>query len=170
MKRAPKRQTLPPQLAHELLESLLHFVEAKFYPGHPVPFAKDKPRLLSWVILWPAAWLAGRGVTLPPDRYRNLIQKILIQAQANSAEEIKYLPAWLRQVVQSHFRMHGDEIYDEAKAIRNLTEQALKNLSVGAKNAPDPVTELARINRLLNVAKKPLKTAPKIPASQGQLL
>jgi len=152
----PRQQT-----SQELLDGLCQFVRQKFYPEHPVNFAKDRPRLLEWVILYPAAWLNRRGVTLPPERYHALLTGILLDTvRFGQPSKVTYLPAYLRQVLQSHFEHHGEAIYEEAKSLRTVLEHTL--FSVGrsvAVAAPDPVRDLARAATLLR-AKKPAKKSP----------
>jgi hypothetical protein len=46
-------------------------------------------------------------------------------------------------VIQSHFKHHGDEIYEEVKSIRTLTENALVIAQQSVGQAPDPVGKLA---------------------------
>lgn len=153
MKKRPLPQVKQPT-PDELLASLLEFVERHFYAGHPVAFAKDRRRILDWVILWPAAWLNNRGVTVPAARYGEIVRGVLMDAlRFGRLEEITYLPAWLKKVLQSHFALHGDEIYAEAKAMRNLVEHALVVAGRHVQAEPDAVKELAATRRLLNVAK-----------------
>lgn len=154
MKRRPKLPAMKQPTPAELLESCLSVVEAKFYAGHPVAFAKDKRRLLQWVIFYPASWLNARAVTIPTERYLDLFRKIILDAAANgNLGEIKYLPAWLAKVFQSHFAMHGDELYDEAKAMRNMVEHALVIVGKIAPATPDPVKAFTEAKRMLDIAK-----------------
>lgn len=163
MKNSAKKPAYRPrqQTSQELLDDLSEFIRNKFYPHHPIPFAKDRPRLLKWVILWPAKWLDNRGVTLPADRYKHLLCGILLDAlRFGDFSKINYLPAWLGQTVQSHFRHHGDAIYDEAKSMRTITEQIITNLKV---REPDPTHELALAHRLLKKPKQPPRKPPAQP-------
>jgi hypothetical protein len=167
LKRRPKspRSARKQIVADDLKENLLAFLQARFYKGHPVAFAKDRPRLLQWVVLWPAKWLDDKAVTLPPERYREILMEVFQDGlRFGDLERITYLPAWLAKVVQSHFRHHGDEIYDEAKSIRTLADHALAVAGRLETRAADPVRELAAAARLLQV-KKPSKK----PANNDQL-
>lgn len=173
----PKQQT-----PKELTDTLLDFLRRKFYmPEEATPdqrkaaavaFAKDRKRLLSWVVLWPASWLNQRGVTLPADKYRERFFKVFLEAKANAADKIKYRPAWLRMVVQSHFEHHGEEIYDQAKAIRQLVEHiVLRAGNAPTRPEPDPTDDMARARAILATAKRPAdskKPALK-PAIKDQL-
>ena len=157
----------------ELLSDLSDFLQRKFYAGHAVNFAKDRPRLLQWVILWPASWLVGRGVTVTEDQYRKIFMGVFLDAlRYGDPTKVTYFPAYLRQVIQSHFRMHGDEIYEAAKSVRNLTDHAM--LLAGkfqTQDRPDPVRELAAASRLLTAKKRVIKTPISQAAGrQGELL
>jgi hypothetical protein len=147
--------------APELRDSLLDLIRAKFYQGHQVEFAKDRPRLISWVVLYPATWLHSRGVTLPPDRFRQILSAVLVEAASFcEPSKVTYLPAYLRQVIQSHFRIHGEDYYDEAKAIRNRVDRVLMVTGRAQVVQPDPVRGLAQAAaavRLLKAQKRPVK-------------
>ena len=142
--------------SQELLDALCDFVRRKFYPTDPVEFAKDRPRLLKWVILYPAKWLDERSVTMPPDRYRAVLESVLMDAlRFGATGQITYRPAWLAQVVQSHFRAHGEEYYETAKALRDLAPNALRTILTNrVAPPPDPVRELALAARLLKTKKR----------------
>jgi len=148
----------------ELTDSCLDFLRRKFYnqPGDERCFAQDRSRLLSWVVLWPAVWLNGKGVTIHGDRYRQIFHDVFFQADAHRSDKIKYRPAWMKMVIQSHFKIHGEEYYEEAKAVRNKIEQVL--LVAGQRVAPttDPVREMASARQILTSG-KPKKLAPKSP-------
>lgn len=170
MKRHAKRVDPPrPKLANETLDTLLDIVRAKFYTGHAVEFAKDRPRLLSWVILWPATWLSDRGVTLPPDRYSAILGQVLVDAAAFSEPtKVTYLPAYLRQCMQSHWRIHGEEYYEEGKAIRTKVEATMFAVAQQPRQAAqDPVRDLAMAARLLKATKS--QKRPKQAQDNSQL-
>jgi hypothetical protein len=160
---SPRPKQLTPQ---ELLDDLLAFLQRKFYEGYPVAFAKDRPRLLKWVVLWPAKWLEDRGVTLPPDQYKKLFTDVFMDGlRYGNTGQIAYLPAWLAKVIQSHFEHHEDEIYAQAKSMRNLVESSLSLAGkLPTATPPDPVRQLAAARRLL----KPKKQERK-PAKNNQL-
>ena len=153
----------------ELTDDLLGFIQRKFYPGEAVQFAKDRSRLLAWAVLWPAAWLNGKAVSISTERYREVCTKILMEARIHGTEKVRYRPAWLRQVMQSHFRIHGEELYNEAKALRALVENALLLTSRTPTQAqPDPIRELARAQALVAIASRPKKAVAQ-PDNQRDL-
>ena len=146
----------------ELRDDLLDFLERKFYSGHRIEFVKDRPRLLAWVVLWPAEWLDKRGVTIPLDRYREIFMKVFMDAlRFGDTGNITYLPAWLAKIIQSHFACHGDEIYAEAKSLRTIVEHVLL-VTGGAVNQPaDPLRSLAQAARLIKTPKRRPKSSSK---------
>lgn len=143
-------------------DELLRFIQAKFYPNDYVRFAKDQRMLLKLVVLKLAVYLNDKAVTLPESRYMEIVRdKILMEAvRFGKIEQVKYPPAYLGQIVDSHLRIHGEEYYDEAKGMRNLVDNALS--LVGRAPAPraDGVGELARLNGLLTTKKRVVKAAP----------
>lgn len=165
MRRRPSLPARKQPTTPEILESLLSILESKFYRGYAVNFAKDRRRLLDWVILWPAQWLNERSVTVSADRYREILKAILIDAAAHAQlDKINYLPAYLAKTIQAHFAHHGDEIYEEAKAIRNMVENAISIAGRQPQAAPDIAQELTKAKHLLRAARgqtKLKKTAVK---------
>ena len=159
------RPTIKQPTSPELFEELLRFLQTKFYPGDYVSFAKDKPRLVSWVILEFATWLESRRVTLPPARFLTIVRDtILMEAvRHGNTAKIIYHPAWLRMVVQSHLAIHGEEYYEEAKSIRTISDRAMWVAGRSVGPAPDPVRELASTARLLLIAQRAKKTSQKTP-------
>ena len=156
MKRRPQFQPGRKQPTPlELRDSLLAFLERKFYQGHRIEFVKDRPRLLDWVVLWPARWLDNRGVTIPAERYREIFMSVFMDGlRFGNVEKVTYFPAWLAKVIQSHFAVHGDEIYDEGKNLRAILERTLLVAGRQVAPAPDPVRELAQAARLLKAPKR----------------
>lgn len=148
----------------ELRDELLSFLARKFYEGDPGNYAKDRPRLLKWVILWPATWLNERGITLPPAQYKAKFMEIMMLAlQMGNTGKIKYRPGWLMAVIQNHFDHHGDEIYAAAKSARSLADNALAVASrLPEAETSDPTREMANAARLLKVSKRGVEQPSKI--------
>jgi hypothetical protein len=106
------------------------------------------------------------GVTLPAEKYREIFMAVFMDGlRFGDTENITYLPTWLAKVIQSHFDHHGDEIYEQAKSIRALAENALFSAGKLAKSGPDPVRELAAASRLLRPQKRPVKLPKKGPVT-----
>ena len=162
----------PSAQTSDLAGELLEFIRRKFYEGDNVQFSKDRRLLLEWVVLWPAAKLVEAGVTLPDDRLKEIFTDTIIQAlQLGNTSGIKYRPAWLAKVIQSHFKIHWEEIYAEAKSARSLTEHNL--LMVGrlpVASSPNSTAEMAAAARLLKTPKRKVKAPVKTAQSQLGLL
>jgi len=151
--------------SQQVTDDLLDLIQRKFYLGEAVDFNKDKPRLLALVVLWPAEYLHERGVTLPPERYKEIFIKVIMGVlQQGNTGAIRYRPGYLGQAVQSHFKIHWDEIYKEAKSARALAEYAV--LMAGrlpVAKSPDPVTEMALAAKMFKGTGRSKKAALKAP-------
>jgi hypothetical protein len=159
-----RRPSLTQPTSQELRDQLLDFLRRKFYtgPDDARAFAQDRSRLLAWVVLWPAGYLKGRfGTTITGDSYRELFFKVFLDADAHRSSRITYRPAWLRMVIQSHWKLHGEEYYQQAKNVRTLAEHALLMTGKAVGAAPDPVSELAAACALLRPSKLALKRSRK---------
>jgi hypothetical protein len=151
-------------MPEELTATLLDFLRRKFYtePGDEKRFLQDRSHLLKWVVLWPASWLNNRGVSLHGDAFREIFFKIMFQADSHRSDRIKYRPAWLKMVLQNHFRIHGEEYLAEGKNLRNLADHALMIAGKAIQRQPDPVGEMAKARQIL-VSLKPKKPVAKTP-------
>ena len=167
-----KFNRLPQPTPKELTDACLEFLRRKFYsfPGGDRAFFQQRRDLLRRVVLWPASWLNAKGVTIHGDAYREIFTKVFMQAAAHVETKIKYPPAYLAQVIQSHFKIHGEEYYDEAKAVRNQVDHVMLmagQLARPAAAAADPVRELASARQILASGKP--KKSPSKPAVKEQL-
>jgi hypothetical protein len=148
----PERRQI---VTDELVGKCLAFLQNKFYQGKDRAFSKDRKRLLDWVVLWPATWLDERAVTISLDEYYKIFMTVFMDSvRFGDLENIEYAPAWLAQVIQSHFGIHGEDYYQAAKSVRTLTENALLFAKKNpATVQPDPIRELASARRLLRPKK-----------------
>lgn len=145
-------------VALEIRSDLLNVIRHQFYADAPaVQFHQDKAFLLKNVILWPASYLDRRGVTLPPARYKAILLDVFNGIkQHGSTAAVKYWPGYLMVSVQSHFRLHGEEYYEEGKALRATLSKILSK----APQIPtaDPVRVLAEHRRDLILSSRLAKT------------
>jgi hypothetical protein len=154
-------------VAIQLRDDLLRLLWQKFYADDPAGpkeaarcFGQDRAKLLGWVILWPARFMSGKGFTVTGERYKSIFSNIIIEAvRHGNTSRLGYRPAWLKMVMQSHFKKHWEQYYDEAKGVRAQAEHALHVLGQLPRVAPpNPVEELAAAGALLartKPAKKP---------------
>ena len=154
----------------EVRDTILNFIRTHFYQGHFVDFAKQQRDLLRWVVFELAVYLDARAVTIPATRYIEIMvgkKGILMEAlQFMVASKINYIPAYLRQCVQSHLSIRGEDYYNEGKSLRSALDAALKFAQVRPAGEPDPVRDLSAAARLL----KPRKPAFKAPKNQQPTL
>lgn len=161
----PQRPPRIQQTPKEVLDSLLALVRRKFYEGDAKGYFKDQRNLLQWALLWPAReWFKPKDVELPPERYREIMATVIIEAAAHVRGRIHYRPAFLKMVIQSHFAVHGEEYYEEAKSLRTATERALFGLGkLPARTVPSLVDQFTAASRLLDVTKPKRKKAAPAP-------
>lgn len=152
----PSPQDRPRQnVPAEIVQDLMSVIRNQFYPdtlcaGSGKQWFQDQQFLKVRVVLWPAAWLTSRGVTLKPERYKQILFDIFNAIKRHGATDaVKYWPGYLAKCVQDHFRHHEDEIYYEAKALRSQVERALATAQTAVASHPDPIARLAEIQHLL---------------------
>jgi hypothetical protein len=151
-------QQVPAEIIADLLQAACNF-----YGDCPDKWHADQHFIKRNVITWPARWLNTRGITLTPDRYKEIVLEVFQGIkQHGQTEKVKYWPAYLMHSVQTHFKLHGEQYYNEGKSLRLKLESAL----LGAQRSivADPVSALADVNRAL-AAKKPSKK----PTAKDQL-
>ena len=161
MKVERPKQVLPV----EIIADLMGVIRNQFYAGNEAWF-KDQAFIRRRVVTWPAAWLNRRGVSIKPERYKELLLGIFQDIKRHGQTgAVKYWPGYLVHCVQEHFKHHGEEIYGEAKALRNLVEHALLagSRAAGEAKSNDPVAGLALVHQALLAAHK---RKPKAAAKQ----
>ncbi len=154
-----REQELPDQLTGAILD----FIRTKFYGGNTVQFSKERKDLLRWVV-WKLAWyLNSKGVTLPIERYREIVlDSILMDAvRFGNTTKVKYVPAFLKVVMDRHLAMHGEEYYEEGKRLRSRVDFLVSKAQIAIGKQPDPVEEMATAYRLLGARKRPVKAPAK---------
>jgi hypothetical protein len=144
----PKQQ-LPAEIAQDILSAVRH----QFYPDStPKQWAQDSVFIRREFVLYFAAWLDKRGVTLKPLRFKQVLLERLNEIKAHGAtDRIKYFPGYLKHVLQQHLWHHGDDYYQEGKNLRALTESALATLPAPTV---DPIRVMAEARRDLLQAKR----------------
>jgi hypothetical protein len=159
-----QKQQLPREIAGDLLQA----IRSAFYGDLPTKrFMQDRQFLLRNVVTWPARWLNKRGVTLPPDRYKRILLDVFVEIKRHGATGVvSYWPGYLMKCVQSHFAIHGEEYYEEGKALR----AKLETVMLACHRAPtsDPVAGLAQVHAVLSSSKRS-RRKPATDAKQGNL-
>lgn len=142
----PKQQ-LPVEIIGDLMDAVRH----GFYSGDEAWF-KDQHFIRRRVVTWPAKWLNGRGVTLKPERYKEILLDIFTEIKrCGKTEAVEFWPGYLAHCVQEHFKHHGEEIYNEGKALRNRVEFVLLGAqrATEASQGVDPVEGVAQVHQAL---------------------
>lgn len=161
----PSRTQIKQPRSDEVRDTILNFIRTHFYQGQYVNFVKHRRHLLQWVVFRLAVYLDSKSVTIPPQRYIEIMcvkPGILMEAlRFGNTGNITYLPAWLGKCVQSHLAVHGENYYEEGKTLRNTLDATLKFAQKQVSTiTPDATRELAAAARLLKgpkrVVKKPL--------------
>jgi hypothetical protein len=111
-----------------------------------------------------AAKLNGKAVTLPPARYSQIVYGVLMTIRDNGKlDGIKYLPRYVLHCFQEHWKHHGDEYYEEGKALRGTVDKKLAWIAglprvseseAAAAKGEDVVKTLAAVNAVLATPRK----------------
>ena len=138
------KQTVPQDLVYDLLG----VIRRQFCPDLADREWHQQKGFFLRVVTEPAKWLTSRGVTLQPDRYKQLLLAIFDEVKVHGeTAAVQFWPGYLLRVVQRHLKHHEDELYAEAKSVRAAIERALQASS--APRRPDPVEGLAQVNSVL---------------------
>ena len=185
----PKRQNahsetrIPQVVPESIRDEALHYIRAKFYAELPEKrFYQDRALLLRFVIFWPATWLRDKGVTLPMDRYREILlgaKDGILPTAARMGDIPRNPVAYLGKAVENRFHHQGERYYEEAKGVTGRVDNVLQALKGIVGQAPkiDPVAQMAEAARALAAspkrrAKKPAAPSPKaaeIPSQEPEL-
>jgi hypothetical protein len=144
--------------AETLVKRFLYQIRTKFYPDNEKGFYQERTLLLR-AITHPAHWLQDRGVSLPEAKLEAILNEILrgIMHHGNTGN-IGFFSAYLLKAVQTHMSKQGDRYYEEAKALRNIAESALADLTSKQRSRlPDAMDQttvrLADLNSLVRATK-----------------
>jgi hypothetical protein len=149
------KQPLPAEIVGDLLAS----IRGAFYGDFTDKQWHQEKRFLTRVVTWPAAWFNRRAVTVRPERYKQIVLGILDGIKAHgSTAAVKFWPGYLLRCVQEHFKHHGDEYYEEGKAVRSIVDRALSQAT--GRPAADPVQALAQANAVLAPRTRARKIVP----------
>ena len=157
------------ELPDVIVERFLRSLRNQFYKGVDKLFFQEKPLLIQ-AICYPARWLDERAVRLNSKRYTTILTTIIrtINAHGNLGK-VRSMGRYLLHCVQLHMQHHGEDYYEQGKAIRN----ALEDVMLGVQRArstrgPLPaddttVPDLAKVHRVLSSSKKTRRKATETP-------
>jgi hypothetical protein len=169
--RSPAPPPAGPGTPDDAVADLLRLVQQRFYPpagdANHAHFFRDRRRLV-YALSWPAGWLAHRGLTCSPARYRCLVTARLeaIACHGDPRRYGAYFPTYLLKCLQDWFRHHGDELYAELKHLRNALDQILASPALAATMRRDAhqIETLSAAHRLLR------PTSPRSPRTDPRQL
>jgi hypothetical protein len=152
------------QLPGEIVADIMSAIRGQFYPdATPKQWMQEGTFIKREFVLYFAAWLDKKGVTLKPERYKQILLERLNEIKIHGkTEAIKYFPGYLKHSLQQHLKFHGEDYYNEGKNLRAQLENTLSKLP---GPTVDPVRVMAEArNDLLKSKKKPSKiTAKQLP-------
>ena len=161
------KQELPAEIVGDLLGAIKRDFCAEMGARQWV----QSKRFLMRVVTYPASRLNAQGVTVAPERYKEILLEIFKGIkQHGQTGAVKFWPGYLLKCVQSHWEVHGEEYYQEAKGIRERVAVASRAYA-GATivdRVPDAMPELAALHVLVKVTKR--KKVAKEEGTQGTLL
>jgi hypothetical protein len=157
------------QVPDLMLNAWMAEINKSYYSGARSPFWMRDQKAILMALLWPATWLRQRGIELPAQRYGAILVTIMeIIAQHGNTDAVRHFPAYLADCIRKHFIHHGEELYAERKAIRNVIELGMLEGAPVKPRQADVVEPLAQAHRVLAIGKRARKTASE-DASQGSL-
>lgn len=133
-----------------MISSLMQFIRAAFYQQNP-DWYKDQHFIRQRVVTFPAQWLNSRGVTLRPERYKEVMMEVFRTIKLNgNTDSVQYWPRYLLHCVQEHLKHHGESLYDEGKSLRSAIDLALTHCEHSqVSKTIDTVAVIAQVNRAL---------------------
>lgn len=155
---ARPKQDLPGDLVDSLLASIgeLYYPARKTTPAERKRWAIDQHWYRQRVILWAAAWLNNRAVTLLTVRFKQILLDKLTEIRRFAPAEVQNWPRYITKCIQDHFAHNGETIYEEGKTLRAQLETTLGKLPPAGASAPDPIRVLALAHQLTKPKPKKL--------------
>jgi hypothetical protein len=141
------------QIPAEIVADLMSAIRNQFYPdaalGGPAAkhWGQDSHFIKIRVVLWPATWLNKKGVTLKPERYKQIILEVLNEIKTHGQTEVvKYWPGYLAKCIQERFKHQAEQIYQEGKNLRTQLENTIGKLPTPTI---DPIIVMAEARNAL---------------------
>jgi hypothetical protein len=153
------------QLPEEIVQDLMGVIRNSFYGDLPPKrWFEDQGFIRRKVVCWPAGWLISKGVTLKPERYKEIVMGVITTIKHHGdTGGVKYWPGYLLHCLQMHFKCHGDEIYEEAKSLRTALEKTIQHVSLkcgAGKTWVDPIEVLAMAGKVAATGRRHKKAKP----------
>lgn len=144
-----------------LIADLMKEVRTKLFAGRSDKEWFAQQELVKKALTYPAHWLEERKVPLASKRYAEIMTTIIGAAAAyGDLGKVTYVSRYLLTCVQRHMAHHGDEYYQEGKAIRNRTSVFMATLEKNnkpARAADRTVTVLSEVHASIAVGRRKAK-------------
>lgn len=150
------------QMSDEMLADLLTLVRNQFCPDLTAKeWGQESHFIKRRVLMWPAAFIQGKGFTLPVDRYGQIMREIFKGIkQHGQTGEIRYMPGYLLHCVQEHWKKHWEDYYGESKSMTTIADAAIVGLARTPTRSGPTVEPIAAAHRILAAAKRKSKAKP----------
>jgi hypothetical protein len=161
--------------AETLVKDTLHRLRNQFFADDEKGFFQQRSMLVE-AITTPARWLEERGVHLPEEKLRDILDRIILGIMRHGATgRIGYFCRYFLFTVQEHMKHQGEKYYEEGKSLRTITETTIDRLTkkqlARLGDAEDPTTtRLAALNRLVRETAIKKKRTTKPTGAQLELL
>lgn len=140
------------EAADQVSERFLRSIRNQFYQENEKLFFQERLLLLQ-AITWPARYLDDRGVKLNAKRYTEILTTVIrtINRHGN-LRTVRSFARYLLHAVQEHMKHHGEEYYEQAKAVSRDIAAVMEGYSRKPLPAQDNTTKtLADLHRLVAV-------------------
>jgi len=134
----------------EVLLRLVYAVRDQLYRPDQKPTFYAQLKDVKRALAWPASWFNERAIFVSAERYTQVIMARLIEIKRHGdTAGVQYWPRYILTCLQRHFRIEGEDYYDEGKAARDIVSRVVPKLQSTAP-APDTFTrQLAAAHALL---------------------
>jgi hypothetical protein len=161
--------SLPPDNrapAAALLEDYERRIRGSFFGDLPDKLWFAQRDDIARMIAWPVIYLRRRGVSLPPERIRQILDEIILTVKRHgNTGAVRWFSKYFETVVTSHMNHHGEDYYDEAKRL-----QSMAFLTKMARPPSEQMSDdLARVAGLLQARRSGRKKARPAAPAQGEL-
>ena len=145
-------------LAQEIVQDLMGVIRGQFCADlDDKTWFKDHYHFIRKnVVMWPAAFMYGKGFTVPGERFKAILMGVLdgVKTHGNTGL-VRQWEYYLMTCVQRHFRAHWEEYYAEAKSARALAEHTLLALGrLPKERAIDSVAALAAAHKVASPGRR----------------
>ena len=161
--------------AKQLQVEFLQLLRRQFYGDNDKAFFQQRSYLIQ-AIGWIAGWLKDRGVWLPLDRQRQILQHVIREIQHHgNTSRIAFFGGYFLAAVQRHLKHNDDHYYEEGKTAvaAAVNRMPFSDMLRGLQPASEPAqanSALAEFAQLARSGPRRGKKAKSNDAQQRMLL